>query len=260
MWSAIRFPTAARCLRNSSISFAPSFLIQGSRAIEARLVSATIAATRSSRRATSSASSARCASTGAVGFNSSARPMRARISASTRSVLASFPVARANARARRGSTRTSSTPARTRASVSGRSQPPEASSTTSESLAHGTNRAKARFDLASFRLGDVLGFAAGEVKDVDPIPGDIDADDLSWHRHEACPCSAGSAVRAVVPGNCSGLVSVGRRAPGSGTDFGVQGCHEVSSATTNMTGLQETRVQPSGVGSGVGVGGAGCVV
>ena len=260
MGSAIRFPTAARCLRNSSISFALSFSIQGSRAIEARLVSATIAATRSSRRATSSASSARCASTGAVGFNSSARPMRARISASTRSVLASFPVARANARARRGSTRTSSTPARTRASVSGRSQPPEASSTTSESLAHGTNRAKARFDLASFRLGDVLGFAAGEVKDVDPIPGDIDADDLSWHRHEACPCSAGSAVRAVVPGNCSGLVSVGRRAPSSGTDFGVQGCHEVSSATTNMTGLQETRVQPSGVGSGVGVGGAGCVV
>lgn len=69
--------------------------------------------------------------------------MRARTSASTRSVLASRPVARAKSRAWRGFTRAKATPARASAAASGRSQPPEASKTTKAPVAVAAKRARA---------------------------------------------------------------------------------------------------------------------
>ena len=74
-------------------------------ALRERYYSAVMAATISSRRAMRSARRLRAGSTGGVGLSSSARPIRARMRASTLSVLASFPVARANSRAWRGLTR-----------------------------------------------------------------------------------------------------------------------------------------------------------
>jgi len=52
----------------------------------------------------------------------------------------------------------------------------------------------------------------GEVMDVDPILGDIDAEEVLWHCHGACPCHTGQPWCGF-PGNCSGRVKHGRASP-----------------------------------------------
>ena len=100
--------------------------------------------------------------------------MRARIPASTRSVLASRPVTRAKSRAWRGLTRAKSTPAAVRASVTGRSYPPggfEHDEATMRRLREAGERGR--------RGPDPVPLAGREGEDINPVPGDIDAEDIS---------------------------------------------------------------------------------
>ena len=121
--AAIPRSLSAMCRSRSAIVVSISLRIAGWPALWRRAFSALRISTDCLRRRRKSARRPRSGAGGAVASRGSIRPISARMRASTRSVLASAPRARANARAGREMTRAKRTPGPASASMGGRLPP-----------------------------------------------------------------------------------------------------------------------------------------